>query len=140
MAPQRDPLTLPHRDETRTAYILQAVESAWEGADRRKAPGAKDPPVAEDLNGVVATAEPVRGLASHPENSERVEVRVSGVACSPRASPSRLRLRGWGSRKPPFFVSALREKRFLLGWAPRPAGQPCAAFRESWAEGTLDSV
>ncbi|KAM5311448.1 activating signal cointegrator 1 complex subunit 2 isoform 2-T3 [Glossophaga mutica] len=60
-------------DETRTAYILQAVESAWEGVDRRKATGAKDPPVAEDLNGVVATAGPVSGPASHPENSERVK-------------------------------------------------------------------
>nr|KAF6463992.1 activating signal cointegrator 1 complex subunit 2 [Rousettus aegyptiacus] len=44
-------------DETRTAYILQAIESAWEGVDRQKATDAKDPPVAEDFNGVVATAE-----------------------------------------------------------------------------------
>lgn len=70
-------------DETRTAYILQAVESAWEGADRRKAPGAKDPPVAEDLNGALATAEPVSGLASHPENSERVECLGAAAALGP---------------------------------------------------------
>ncbi|XP_045682785.1 activating signal cointegrator 1 complex subunit 2 isoform X3 [Phyllostomus hastatus] len=70
-------------DETRTAYILQAVESAWEGADRRKATGAKDPPVAEDLNGVVATAEPVSGLASHLENSERVECLGAAAALGP---------------------------------------------------------
>ncbi|KAF6080546.1 activating signal cointegrator 1 complex subunit 2 [Phyllostomus discolor] len=69
-------------DETRTAYILQAVESAWEGADRQKATGAKDPPVAEDLNGVVATAEP-GGLASHPENSERVECLGAAAALGP---------------------------------------------------------
>nr|XP_025963903.1 activating signal cointegrator 1 complex subunit 2 isoform X1 [Dromaius novaehollandiae]XP_025963904.1 activating signal cointegrator 1 complex subunit 2 isoform X1 [Dromaius novaehollandiae]XP_025963905.1 activating signal cointegrator 1 complex subunit 2 isoform X1 [Dromaius novaehollandiae]XP_025963907.1 activating signal cointegrator 1 complex subunit 2 isoform X1 [Dromaius novaehollandiae]XP_025963908.1 activating signal cointegrator 1 complex subunit 2 isoform X1 [Dromaius novaeholland len=30
-------------DETRTAYILQAVESAWEGEDRKKAQAVKDP-------------------------------------------------------------------------------------------------
>ncbi|XP_067163057.1 activating signal cointegrator 1 complex subunit 2 isoform X1 [Apteryx mantelli] len=30
-------------DETRTAYILQAVESAWEGEDRKKAQVVKDP-------------------------------------------------------------------------------------------------
>lgn len=70
-------------DETRTAYILQAVESAWEGADRRKAIGAKDPPVAENLNGVVATAEPVSGLASHPENSEQVECLGAAAALGP---------------------------------------------------------
>ncbi|XP_051829044.1 activating signal cointegrator 1 complex subunit 2 [Antechinus flavipes] len=31
-------------DETRTAYILQAVEGAWEGVDRRKAAVVKDSP------------------------------------------------------------------------------------------------
>ncbi|KAM8797844.1 activating signal cointegrator 1 complex subunit 2 [Eudromia elegans] len=30
-------------DETRTAYILQAVEGAWEGVDRKKAQVVKDP-------------------------------------------------------------------------------------------------
>nr|XP_035979062.1 activating signal cointegrator 1 complex subunit 2 isoform X5 [Halichoerus grypus] len=61
-------------DETRTAYILQAVESAWEGVDRRKATDAKDPPVAEDPNGVIVLAEPVGGSSSHPENSEEEEL------------------------------------------------------------------
>ncbi|XP_030890710.1 activating signal cointegrator 1 complex subunit 2 isoform X3 [Leptonychotes weddellii] len=61
-------------DETRTAYILQAVESAWEGVDRRKATDAKDPPVAEDPNGVIVLAEPVGGPSSHPENSEEEEL------------------------------------------------------------------
>ncbi|XP_036908367.1 activating signal cointegrator 1 complex subunit 2 isoform X5 [Sturnira hondurensis] len=70
-------------DETRTAYILQAVESAWEGVDRRKATGAKDPPVVEDLNGVVATAGPVSGPASHLENSERVECLGAAAALGP---------------------------------------------------------
>lgn len=43
-------LALTHclRDETRAAYILQAVESAWEGVDRQKATDAKGPPAIED--------------------------------------------------------------------------------------------
>ncbi|XP_071078001.1 activating signal cointegrator 1 complex subunit 2 isoform X2 [Desmodus rotundus] len=70
-------------DETRTAYILQAVESAWEGVDRRKATGAKDPPVAEDLNGVVATVEQVSGPSSHLENSEGMECLGAAAALGP---------------------------------------------------------
>lgn len=77
---ERDTLTRVNRDETRTAYILQAVEGAWEGVDRRKATDAKDPPAAEDPNGVIALAEPVEGPSSHLENSEEDEVCVrSGV-------------------------------------------------------------
>ncbi|XP_037009198.2 activating signal cointegrator 1 complex subunit 2 isoform X5 [Artibeus jamaicensis] len=68
-------------DETRTAYILQAVESAWEGVDRRKATGAKDPPMAEDFNGVVPAAGPGSGTASQLENSEQVE--CLGAAAAP---------------------------------------------------------
>ncbi|XP_054450242.1 activating signal cointegrator 1 complex subunit 2 isoform X2 [Pteronotus mesoamericanus] len=73
-------------DETRTAYILQAVESAWEGVDRRKATGAKDPPVAEDLNGIMATAEPVSGPSSHLETSEEVECLGAAAALDPPVS------------------------------------------------------
>uniref|UniRef100_A0A8C8RFR7 Activating signal cointegrator 1 complex subunit 2 n=1 Tax=Pelusios castaneus TaxID=367368 RepID=A0A8C8RFR7_9SAUR len=44
-------------DDTRTAYIIQAVESAWEGVERRKTPvvGSLPPPMV--LNGASATAE-----------------------------------------------------------------------------------
>ncbi|XP_032250943.1 activating signal cointegrator 1 complex subunit 2 isoform X2 [Phoca vitulina] len=70
-------------DETRTAYILQAVESAWEGVDRRKATDAKDPPVAEDPNGVIVLAEPVGGSSSHPENSEEEECMGAAAALGP---------------------------------------------------------
>ncbi|XP_004400116.1 PREDICTED: activating signal cointegrator 1 complex subunit 2 isoform X1 [Odobenus rosmarus divergens] len=70
-------------DETRTAYILQAVESAWEGVDRRKATDAKDPPVAEDPNGVIVLAEPVGGPSSHPENSEEEECMGAAAALGP---------------------------------------------------------
>ncbi|XP_012869718.1 PREDICTED: activating signal cointegrator 1 complex subunit 2 [Dipodomys ordii] len=68
-------------DETRTAYILQAVESAWEGVDRRKATDAKDTSVADDptraLNGVPVTAQ----MPSHPENLEEAE--CVGAAAAP---------------------------------------------------------
>ncbi|XP_073646384.1 activating signal cointegrator 1 complex subunit 2 isoform X2 [Tursiops truncatus] len=68
-------------DETRTAYILQAVESAWEGVDRRKATNAKDPPVAENPNGVVVVAEAVSRPSSLPQNSEEEE--CLGAAAAP---------------------------------------------------------
>ncbi|KAK1328383.1 LOW QUALITY PROTEIN: hypothetical protein QTO34_011956 [Cnephaeus nilssonii] len=89
-------------DETRAAYILQAVESAWEGVDRRKPTDAKDPPVAEDLNGVVATREPVSGAASHPENSEDEEVTTRSVAgLSPGLFPCVWRQRDLGIKTIP---------------------------------------
>ncbi|XP_066871255.1 activating signal cointegrator 1 complex subunit 2 isoform X6 [Kogia breviceps] len=68
-------------DETRTAYILQAVESAWEGVDRRKATNAKDPPVAENPNGVVEAAEAVSRPSSLPQNLEEEE--CLGAAAAP---------------------------------------------------------
>nr|XP_055178743.1 activating signal cointegrator 1 complex subunit 2 isoform X4 [Nyctereutes procyonoides] len=70
-------------DETRTAYILQAVESAWEGVDRRKTTDAKDPPVAEDPNGVIATVEPISGPSSHLENAEEEECMGAAAALGP---------------------------------------------------------
>lgn len=54
---KRDSLTRPPRDETRTTYILQAVESAWEGVDRKKATGARDSATAENPNGIGEEAE-----------------------------------------------------------------------------------
>ncbi|XP_040106957.1 activating signal cointegrator 1 complex subunit 2 isoform X3 [Oryx dammah] len=53
-------------DETRTAYILQAVESAWEGVDRKKATGA----TAENPNRVGEAAEVLSGLSSLPQEEE----------------------------------------------------------------------
>ncbi|XP_048077415.1 activating signal cointegrator 1 complex subunit 2 isoform X11 [Ursus arctos] len=70
-------------DETRTAYILHAVESAWEGVDRRKATDAKDPPAAEDPNGVIAPAGPVGGPSSRLENSEEEECMGAAAALGP---------------------------------------------------------
>ncbi|XP_045390383.1 activating signal cointegrator 1 complex subunit 2 isoform X1 [Lemur catta] len=74
-------------DETRTAYILQAVESAWEGVDRQKAMDTKDPSVAEQPNGkhngVVVAAEPVSQTSSHPENLEEEECMGAAAALGP---------------------------------------------------------
>ncbi|XP_008947880.1 PREDICTED: activating signal cointegrator 1 complex subunit 2 isoform X2 [Merops nubicus] len=44
-------------DETRTAYILHAVESAWEGVDRKKAQVVKDPSPPAAPNGAEAIVE-----------------------------------------------------------------------------------
>ncbi|KAM9281527.1 activating signal cointegrator 1 complex subunit 2 isoform 3-T4 [Morus bassanus] len=44
-------------DETRTAYILQAVESAWEGVDRKKAQVIKDPTPPAASNGASVIGE-----------------------------------------------------------------------------------
>uniref|UniRef100_A0A8D0FCM0 Activating signal cointegrator 1 complex subunit 2 n=1 Tax=Strix occidentalis caurina TaxID=311401 RepID=A0A8D0FCM0_STROC len=61
-------------DETRTAYILQAVESAWEGVDRKKAQVIKDPTPPAASNGASAIAESTcAGAAAAPI------AKVSGV-------------------------------------------------------------
>lgn len=69
-------------DETRTAYILQAVESAWEGVDRQKIKDIKDPSRAKDSNnGVTMTAEPVSEMpSSQLENSEEDEECMGAAA------------------------------------------------------------
>lgn len=110
-------LNMCHRDETRTAYILQAVESAWEGVDRQKATDAKDPPVAENPNGVIAMVEPASGPSSHLENSEEEEVCVwSDVFLFPLPLPGNLSL---------LCFCSLR-KRFLLELVALSCGSaPC---------------
>uniref|UniRef100_A0A8C0X2W7 CUE domain-containing protein n=1 Tax=Castor canadensis TaxID=51338 RepID=A0A8C0X2W7_CASCN len=74
-------------DETRTTYILQAVESAWEGVDRRKGMDAKTPPMAMEPNGdsnrVLVTAEQVGQIPLHPENSEEEECTGAAAALGP---------------------------------------------------------
>ncbi|XP_026644547.1 activating signal cointegrator 1 complex subunit 2 isoform X2 [Microtus ochrogaster] len=61
-------------DETRTTYILQAVESAWEGVDRQKIKDTKEPSQAKDPNNGVTTAvKPVSERPSQLENSEEDE-------------------------------------------------------------------
>ncbi|XP_040859386.1 activating signal cointegrator 1 complex subunit 2 isoform X7 [Ochotona curzoniae] len=81
-------------DETRTAYILQAVESAWEGVERQKATGTGDSSVAEDLNGesngVTATTETISEKPPHPDNSEEEE--CLGATAAPATSVSGVEL------------------------------------------------
>lgn len=68
-------------DETRTTYILQAVEGAWEGVDRQKIKDIKDPSRAKDSNnGVTMTAEPVSEMPSQLENSEDDEECMGAAA------------------------------------------------------------
>ncbi|KAM5238892.1 activating signal cointegrator 1 complex subunit 2 isoform 8-T8 [Ctenodactylus gundi] len=75
-------------DETRTAYILQAVESAWEGVDRRK--DTKDTSMAEDhnwdSNGVMVTVEPASQGPSQLENSEEEKCMGAAAALGPSVS------------------------------------------------------
>uniref|UniRef100_A0A8C5TX85 Activating signal cointegrator 1 complex subunit 2 n=1 Tax=Malurus cyaneus samueli TaxID=2593467 RepID=A0A8C5TX85_9PASS len=72
-------------DETRTAYILQAVESAWEGVDRKKGPAGKDPAAAAAAsNGASAMVE------SSPEDGE--DVGCAGAAAAPIARVSGVEL------------------------------------------------
>ncbi|XP_009582336.1 PREDICTED: activating signal cointegrator 1 complex subunit 2, partial [Fulmarus glacialis] len=77
-------------DETRTAYILQAVESAWEGIDRKKAQGVKDPTPPAASNGasaiVESTAEDMEELGATYASEDECAgaaaapiVKVSGV-------------------------------------------------------------
>lgn len=92
VVPERDPLTRPPRDETRTAYILQAVESAWEGVDRRKATDARDPPAAENPNGVGEAAEAVSGPSALPQEEEVCDGTGRGSRGPPFCVPSRKRV------------------------------------------------
>ncbi|XP_008839296.1 activating signal cointegrator 1 complex subunit 2 isoform X2 [Nannospalax galili] len=68
-------------DETRTAYILQAVESAWEGMDRQRVKDIKNPSRTKDPNNrVTMTAELVSEMPSGMENSEEDEECMGAAA------------------------------------------------------------
>ncbi|XP_054075388.1 activating signal cointegrator 1 complex subunit 2 isoform X3 [Rissa tridactyla] len=79
-------------DETRTAYILQAVESAWEGVDRKKAQVVKDPTPPATSNGasavVESTAEDVEELAAAYASEDE----CAGAAAAPVAKVSGVEL------------------------------------------------
>ncbi|XP_014750255.1 PREDICTED: activating signal cointegrator 1 complex subunit 2 isoform X2 [Sturnus vulgaris] len=76
-------------DETRTAYILQAVESAWEGVDRKKGQAVKDPAASKGASAIVE---------STPENGEDLgaacaqEDECAGAAAAPIARVSGVEL------------------------------------------------
>ncbi|XP_063029544.1 activating signal cointegrator 1 complex subunit 2 [Melospiza melodia melodia] len=79
-------------DETRTAYILQAVESAWEGIDRRKGLSEKAVKAPAASNGASAIVE------SSPEDREdlgaacALEEECAGAAAAPVAAVSGVEL------------------------------------------------
>ncbi|XP_059340986.1 activating signal cointegrator 1 complex subunit 2 [Ammospiza nelsoni] len=79
-------------DETRTAYILQAVESAWEGIDRRKGLSEKAVKAPAASNGASAIVE------SSPEDREdlgaacALEDECAGAAAAPVAAVSGVEL------------------------------------------------
>ncbi|XP_074015420.1 activating signal cointegrator 1 complex subunit 2 isoform X8 [Numenius arquata] len=79
-------------DETRTAYILQAVESAWEGVDRKKAQTVKDPTPPATSNGASAveegTAEEVEELGAAYASEDE----CAGAAAAPIAKVSGVEL------------------------------------------------
>uniref|UniRef100_A0A8C3UMM0 Activating signal cointegrator 1 complex subunit 2 n=1 Tax=Catharus ustulatus TaxID=91951 RepID=A0A8C3UMM0_CATUS len=67
-------------DETRTAYILQAVESAWEGVDRKKGQAVKDPAASKGASAIVeSTAENGEDLGACVGAAAAPIARVSGV-------------------------------------------------------------
>uniref|UniRef100_A0A803V8D3 Activating signal cointegrator 1 complex subunit 2 n=1 Tax=Ficedula albicollis TaxID=59894 RepID=A0A803V8D3_FICAL len=76
-------------DETRTAYILQAVESAWEGVDRKKGQAVKDPAASKGASAIVE---------SSPEDREdlgaacALEDECAGAAAAPVARVSGVEL------------------------------------------------
>ncbi|XP_014797190.1 PREDICTED: activating signal cointegrator 1 complex subunit 2 [Calidris pugnax] len=79
-------------DETRTAYILQAVESAWEGVDRKKAQIVRDPTLPATPNGASAveegTAEDVEELGAAYASEDE----CAGAAAAPIAKVSGVEL------------------------------------------------
>ncbi|XP_075753996.1 activating signal cointegrator 1 complex subunit 2 isoform X2 [Pelodiscus sinensis] len=79
-------------DDTRTAYILQAVASAWEGVERRKAAGVSTlpPPTAPGSTSAegVSAAEDPAGLAS----TDSEEYECAGAAAAPAAHVSGVEL------------------------------------------------
>ncbi|XP_074699880.1 activating signal cointegrator 1 complex subunit 2 isoform X2 [Strix aluco] len=79
-------------DETRTAYILQAVESAWEGVDRKKAQVVKDPTPPAASNGASAIAESTAEDMEELGAAYASEDECAGAAAAPIAKVSGVEL------------------------------------------------
>ncbi|KAM6298139.1 activating signal cointegrator 1 complex subunit 2 [Aegotheles albertisi] len=79
-------------DETRTAYILQAVESAWEGVDRKKAQVVKDPAPPAAPNGSSAIAESAAEDVEELGAAYASEDECAGAAAAPVAKVSGVEL------------------------------------------------
>ncbi|XP_061865862.1 activating signal cointegrator 1 complex subunit 2 isoform X3 [Colius striatus] len=79
-------------DETRTAYILQAVESAWEGVDRKKAQAIKDPTASAACNGASALVESAAEDMEELGAAYASEDECAGAAAAPIAKVSGVEL------------------------------------------------
>uniref|UniRef100_T1E6P3 Activating signal cointegrator 1 complex subunit 2 n=1 Tax=Crotalus horridus TaxID=35024 RepID=T1E6P3_CROHD len=75
-------------DETRTSYILQAVESAWDKTDRRKK-AVQDPALTETAAGAI-TVSRVSEQMEHVEEEDHLE--CAGAAAAPVAPVSGVEL------------------------------------------------
>lgn len=75
------PLMQSCRDDTRTAYILQAVESAWEGVERRKTPVIKSPPPPMVPDGASAMVENAPKDSEGLDGAYHLEYDVSMELC-----------------------------------------------------------
>ncbi|XP_075625283.1 activating signal cointegrator 1 complex subunit 2 [Balearica regulorum gibbericeps] len=80
-------------DETRTAYILQAVESAWEGVDRKKPQVVTDPtPPPAASNGASAIVESAAEEVEELRAAYASEDECAGAAAAPIAKVSGVEL------------------------------------------------
>ncbi|XP_039582012.1 activating signal cointegrator 1 complex subunit 2 [Passer montanus] len=76
-------------DETRTAYILQAVESAWEGVNRKKGQAAKEPAASNRASAIVESSPEDR---EDPGAACALEDECAGAAAAPIARVSGVEL------------------------------------------------
>ncbi|XP_041276394.1 activating signal cointegrator 1 complex subunit 2 [Onychostruthus taczanowskii] len=76
-------------DETRTAYILQAVESAWEGVNRKKGQAVKDPAASNRASAIVESTPEDR---EDPGAACALEDECAGAAAAPVACVSGVEL------------------------------------------------
>ncbi|XP_009997781.1 PREDICTED: activating signal cointegrator 1 complex subunit 2 isoform X2 [Chaetura pelagica] len=79
-------------DETRTAYILQAVESAWEGANRKKTQVLQDPAPPAASNGASAVVESTAEDVEELRAAYASEDECAGAAAAPAAKVSGVEL------------------------------------------------
>ncbi|XP_074869259.1 activating signal cointegrator 1 complex subunit 2 [Carettochelys insculpta] len=79
-------------DDTRTAYILHAVESAWEGVERRKTPVIKSPPSPPPPAGASARVENAPKDSEGLDGASSFAYDCAGAAAAPAAKVSGVEL------------------------------------------------
>ncbi|XP_053862233.1 activating signal cointegrator 1 complex subunit 2 isoform X3 [Malaclemys terrapin pileata] len=79
-------------DDTRTAYILQAVESAWEAVERRKTPVVKSQPPPMVSDGASAMVENAAKDSEGLDDAYNLEYDCAGAAAAPAAKVSGVEL------------------------------------------------